>query len=228
MRNNFEYSKVLLHYCLEVRAPFLYASSAAVYGAGNIFKEDAQFERPLNVYGYSKVLFDNYVRRNLPRAKSQVCGFRYFNVYGPRESHKGAMSSVAFHFYNQIATDGRVRLFEGSGGYEDGQQRRDFVYVSDVVDVNLWFLDHPKRSGIYNVGTGRSQPFNDVAKAVIAYHGHGEIEFIALPDHLAGCYQNFTQADTSALRSAGYSREFKTIEEGVTEYCQWLGNADEQ
>lgn len=222
MQNNYEYSKVLLGYCLERRIPFLYASSASVYGAGTVFSERREHEQPLNVYGYSKFLFDQYVRRILPKAESQIVGFRYFNVYGPREQHKGGMASVAFHCHNQITESGVARLFEGCDGYGDGEQRRDFVYVGDAVAVNLWFMDHPEQSGIFNLGTGRSQPFNDVARAVIAHHGRGELQYIPFPDHLKGAYQSFTEADISALREAGYDAPFKTVEEGVAAYLDWL------
>ncbi|MHB8345586.1 MAG: ADP-glyceromanno-heptose 6-epimerase [Acidiferrobacterales bacterium] len=224
MRNNYEYSKVLLHYCLERRIPFIYASSASVYGGGRIFREDRSLEAPLNVYGYSKFLFDQHVRRIMPSATSQVVGLRYFNVYGPREQHKGSMASVAYHFNNQVLGGSRVRLFEGTDGYGNGEQRRDFVYVGDTCSVKLWFLDHPARSGIFNIGTGRSQSFNDVARAVIAWHGLGEIEYIPFPDQLQGRYQSFTQADIDALRAAGYPMPFKTVEQGVHEYMQWLNS----
>ncbi len=223
MQNNFEYSKSLLHYCLEHKIPYLYASSASVYGAGPNFKEERQFEKPLNVYGYSKFLFDQYVRRILPSAESQVVGFRYFNVYGPREQHKGSMSSVAYHLNNQLlAGDEVVRLFEGCDGYANGEQRRDFVYVDDVVDVNLWCFENPKCCGIFNLGTGRSQSFNDVANAVISYHGKGKLEYTPFPDHLKSSYQSFTKADIGALRTAGYSADFRTVEEGVHAYLAWL------
>jgi len=211
-----------LHYCLEHQASYLYASSASVYGDGKTFKESREFEEPLNVYGYSKFQFDQYVRRILPRAESQVVGFRYFNVYGPREQHKGSMASVAFHFNNQVRDEGRLKLFEGCDGYGNGEQRRDFIYVGDVIDVNLWFLDNPDKSGIFNVGTGRSQTFNDVANAVIAWHRQGEINYIPFPDHLRGRYQSFTEADISALRSVGYDRPFKSVEEGVRLYLDQL------
>lgn len=222
MRNNYEYSKTLLHYCLERGIPYHYASSAATYGMGRVFREEPGCEAPLNVYGYSKLLFDQYVRRLLPGAESQIVGFRYFNVYGPREQHKGGMASVAWHFHRQILADGRCRLFAGSDGYDDGEQRRDFIHVDDAVAVNLWFMEHPERSGIFNVGTGRSQTFNEVARAVIAHHGRGEIEYIPFPERLKGCYQSFTEADISALREAGYDRPFKTVEEGVADYLAWL------
>ncbi len=222
MRNNYAYSRALLHWCLRRRVPFLYASSASVYGAGPVFREAREHERPLNVYAYSKFLFDQHVRRVLPRAESQVVGFRYFNVYGPREQHKGQMASVAWHFHRQIAESGRCRLFEGSDGYGPGEQRRDFVHVDDAVAVALWFLDHPDRSGIFNVGTGRAQTFNEVARAVIAWHGRGEIEYVPFPEHLRGRYQSFTEADLTALRAAGCDVRFRPVEEGVPAYLDWL------
>ena len=222
MQNNYDYSKALLHYCLEQQIPYLYASSASVYGGGRIFKEDREFEAPLNMYAYSKFQFDQYVRRILPQAASQVAGFRYFNVYGPREGHKGTMSSVAFHLNTQILAGENPRLFEGCDGYGNGEQRRDFVYVGDVVDVNFWFLEHPDISGVFNLGTGKSQTFNDVARAAIKFHNKGEIEYIPFPDHLLGRYQSFTEADISALRAAGYQDPFMTVEEGVGEYMAWL------
>lgn len=222
MANNYDYSKTLLHYCMDARVSFIYASSAAVYGANSVFKEEPQYEAPLNVYGYSKLQFDNYVRRMVKRTTSQVVGLRYFNVYGPREQHKGSMASVAFHLNNQIKESGNVRLFEGCDGYGNGEQQRDFIYVGDTVAVNLWFWDHPAKGGIFNLGTGRSQPFNDVAKAVVAYHGQGKINYVPFPDHLRGRYQSFTQADMSALKRIGYDAPFKTVEQGVTEYMAWL------
>ena len=222
MQNNFEYSKLFLQWSLHRQVPFLYASSASVYGAGLIFREDPLNECPLNVYGYSKLAFDQYVRRLLPSAKSQIVGFRYFNVYGPREQHKEAMASVAYHFNNQLIRTGRVRLFEGSDGYGNGEQRRDFIHVEDVVSANLWFLDHPHLSGIFNLGTGRAQTFNEVAQAVIEWHGRGEIEYIPFPDHLRGRYQSFTEADLSILRDQGFKHTFKSVREGVISYLDWL------
>ncbi len=227
MKNNYEYSKSLLHYCLDNKIQYLYASSASVYGSGTVFSESREYEEPLNVYGYSKFLFDQYVRRHAKDAKSQVVGFRYFNVYGPREQHKGTMSSVAFHHSNQIQETGKVKLFEGYDGYGNGEQSRDFVYVGDAVAVNLWFMQNPDKSGIFNLGTGNSQPFNDIAKAVIKFHQKGEIEYIPFPDHLKGVYQSFTEADITALRTAGYDAPFKSVEEGVTEYLQWLQDRSE-
>lgn len=223
MNNNYEYSKQLLHYALQHKIPFIYASSAAVYGAGKVFKEERVYEAPLNVYGYSKWQFDEYVRRLLPTAKSQIVGLRYFNVYGPRENHKGTMASVAFHHYKQIHEKGSVQLFEGCDGFGNGEQRRDFVYVDDVVAVNLFFFKHPAISGIYNCGTGASEPFNHIAQAVIKHNNQvGEIQYIPFPEHLKGHYQSFTQADISALRAVGYDQPFKTVAEGVAAYCDWL------
>ncbi len=222
MENNYAYSQTLLHRCLEHRVPFIYASSAAVYGASAAFGEDPANEKPLNVYGYSKLQFDRYVRRVAAEPRSQVVGLRYFNVYGPREQHKGSMASVAFHFNKQLLADGEVRLFEGSGGYADGEQRRDFVYVDDVCAVNLWFLDNPGVSGVFNTGTGRAQTFNDVANAVIGFHGRGAIRYIPFPEHLEGAYQSYTEADLAALRGTGCNVAFRPVEEGVRDYLHEL------
>ncbi|MGI9248810.1 MAG: ADP-glyceromanno-heptose 6-epimerase [Woeseiaceae bacterium] len=222
MKNNYSYSQRLLHHCLEHRTPYIYASSAAVYGGSKQFVEDPIFENPLNVYGYSKLQFDRYVRRVAAKPESQVVGLRYFNVYGPGEQHKGSMASVAFHFNNQILEDGEVRLFSGSDGYEDGEQLRDFVYVDDVCEVNLWFLDNPGVSGIFNTGTGRAQSFNDVANAVIKWHEKGKISYISFPDHLKGAYQSFTQADLTQLRASGCDVDFRPVESGVKDYLDQL------
>ncbi len=237
MENNYRYSLSLLDWCLEQEVQLLYASSAATYGGSSVFKEERQYEAPLNVYGYSKFLFDQIVRQRLPEAGSQVVGFRYFNVYGPRESHKGRMASVAFHHFNQYRAEGKVKLFEGCDGYANGEQQRDFVYVKDVAKVNLYFLDHPEKSGIFNLGTGRAQSFNDVAVATVnscraaegkpalfleAMVQQGLVEYVAFPEALKGKYQSFTQADLSKLRSAGYGDEFATVAEGVADYVQFL------
>ncbi len=224
MANNYDYSKAVLHWCAERQVPFLYASSASVYGSGLVFREERQYERPINMYAYSKFQFDQYVRRLKlkPGFDTQIVGFRYFNVYGPREQHKGGMSSTAFHFNNQLNESGVARLFAGSDGYGDGEQRRDFVYIDDVVDVNLWFLDHPDKSGIFNLGTGHSQSFNEMADAVLKWHGRGEKTYIPFPEHLKGAYQSFTEADISQLRAAGYTKEFHTVNTGVPAYLDWL------
>ena len=233
MENNYRYSKTLLDWCQEAEVPLLYASSASVYGAGAEFREERACERPLNVYGYSKFLFDQLVRRALPAKTAQIAGFRYFNVYGPNEAHKGRMASVAFHAYNQLAAAGKVQLFEGSAGYGNGEQRRDFVHVDDVVDVNLWFLEHRELSGIFNCGSGRAQTFNQLAAATInSVQGtdhtarelaqRGFIEYIPFPAGLKERYQSFTEADLSRLRAAGYRGEFKTVEHGVASYVNEL------
>ena len=237
MRNNYSYSVTLLQHCQNNDVPLLYASSAAVYGGSTIFKEAREHEAPLNVYGYSKFLFDEYVRRALPERTAQIAGFRYFNVYGPREQHKGRMASVAHHFFHQYRANGRVKIFEGSAGYAAGEQRRDFVSVDDVVAVNLEFLDHPERCGIFNLGTGNAESFNAVAAATInairRADGHpplalpelvrdGAIEYVPFPPQLVGRYQSFTEADTTKLRAAGYRTPFLTVEQGVGRYVERL------
>jgi len=221
MENNYTYSKELLHYCLKLKIPFIYASSAAVYGTGENFREARENEAPVNVYGYSKYLFDEYVRRFVTEPESQVAGLRYFNVYGPREQHKGSMASVAWHLNQQIQASGKVRLFEGSGGYANGDQRRDFIHVDDVVKINLWMLEN-SASGIVNVGTGASRPFNDVAKAIVSWHGEGQVEYIEFPEHLKDSYQSFTEADISSLRQMGYKNDFLSVEDGVKQYLDVL------
>lgn len=238
MENNYRYSMILLDWCLDQDVQFLYASSAATYGGSSVFKEERQYEAPLNVYGYSKFLFDQVVRQRLAGGvSSQVVGFRYFNVYGPRETHKGRMASVAFHHFNQFRADGKVKLFEGSHGYGPGEQQRDFVFVGDVAKVNLFFLDHPEKSGIFNLGSGRAQSFNDVAVATVngcrALRGEsrlglaqlleqGLLEYVPFPDALKGKYQAFTQGDLAKLREAGYAAPMATVEEGVAQYVEWL------
>lgn len=222
MQNNYEFSKSLLHYCLGQSITFIYASSAATYGTTKQFTENREYEGPLNVYGYSKWQFDQYVRSLNLSNESQVVGLRYFNVYGPREQHKGSMASVAFHLHNQLLNGEDPKLFEGCDGYEDGGQLRDFIYVDDVVAVNLWLFENPQVSGIFNVGTGKAQSFKDVADAVIEFHQKGQIEYIPFPEHLKGNYQSYTQADMNKLREAGYNASFKTVQEGVALYLAWL------
>jgi ADP-L-glycero-D-manno-heptose 6-epimerase len=223
LNDNYEYSKALYAFAIARGTALIYASSASVYGMGPVFREDPALEKPLNLYAWSKVLFDRWVRRHAASARSQVVGLRYFNVYGPRESHKGEMASVAWKNHLQLRDGDVVRLFESSDGYGPGEQRRDFVYVDDVAAVNLWFLDHPRASGIFNVGSGRAQTFNDVARAVIAHHGRGRIEYVPFPDALRGSYQSFTQADISALRAAGCDMPFLSVEEGVSRYLKDFG-----
>jgi ADP-L-glycero-D-manno-heptose 6-epimerase len=237
MQNNYQYSRALLEFCAMDKIPFLYASSAAVYGASTSFRVARECEGPLNVYGYSKYLFDCYVHRSWSELSAQVVGLRYFNVYGEREQHKGRMASVAFHFFNQYRASGSVKLFEGSGGYGNGEQRRDFVSVEDVVKINLHFLDNPGKSGIFNAGTGAAQSFNEVAVASVnacrkaenqpamalaEMQREGVIQYIPFPPDLRGKYQSFTEADISSLREAGYAEPLLTVEQGVARYCDKL------
>ena len=222
MQNNYEYSKILLHYCVEHSIPFIYASSGSVYGINSKFTESEENELPVNIYGYSKYLFDIYVRQFALTAKSLVVGLRYFNVYGPREQHKKSMASVVFHINDQLLTSGTVRLFKGSGGYDNGEQRRDFIHVDDVISVNLWIMNNTVPNGIYNVGTGESHSFNDIADAVIKWHGHGNIKYIDFPERLENSYQSYTQADISSLRNAGYVKDFIPLVQGVNDYLEWL------
>ncbi|WP_438467348.1 ADP-glyceromanno-heptose 6-epimerase [Marinomonas sp. PE14-40] len=219
---NYQYSKAVLDYCLEHKVPFSYASSASVYGAGPIFKEERSHEKPLNMYAFSKFQFDQYIRNILPNAESQIVGFRYFNVYGPREQHKDSMASVAFHLRNQVLAGENPKLFGAYDGYEAGGQSRDFIYVEDLVTTKLWFLDNPQASGIYNLGTGQAEPFKTIATTVISHYEKGEIEYIDFPDHLKGAYQSFTQADISKLREAGYQGDFRDLATGVKDYMTWL------
>lgn len=237
MDNNYRVTVELFDYCQTHKVPLIYASSAAVYGAGPVYVESLENERPLNVYGYSKFLFDQVVRARFQSLTAQVVGLRYFNVYGPQEQHKGRMASVAFHNMNQFLAEGYVRLFGGWDGYGDGGQMRDFISVHDVVDVNLHFLDHPETSGIFNCGTGRAQPFNDVAAAVVNAMRNiqgktdlsledlvkqGLLRYDSFPDDLKGRYQSYTQADVSALRLAGFTAPMRDVETGVSEYVHQL------
>lgn len=236
LENNFTYSKALYHFCTRHNAQYIYASSASVYGGGRAFAESPKNESALNAYAWSKLLFDQFIRRQ-PAAGFQCAGLRYFNVYGPREQHKGRMASVAWHFFNQYQKDGRVRLFEGTGGYADGEQQRDFISVEDVVKINLFLMSNPSVSGIYNAGTGRGWSFNDVAVAVInacrRHRGEAqttleqarserEITYIPMPPALRGKYQSYTRADLKKLRGAGYAEEFLDIEQGVGRYVDEL------
>jgi ADP-L-glycero-D-manno-heptose 6-epimerase len=221
LENNFTYSKELLHWALDRRVPMVYASSASVYGAGQTCVEEPAYERPLNVYAYSKLLFDQYVRRHLAAARSTVVGLRYFNVYGPGEHHKGRMASMVYQLHDQLARTGVARLFEGTDGYAAGEQRRDFVFVGDVVAVNLFFGEGGLiKHGIFNVGTGQSRSFNDIAGTLLLLLGQGKIQYIPFPESLRGKYQSFTQSDISQLRAAGFEQPFTSLEEGIRQLCQ--------
>lgn len=223
LQNNFEYSKTLLHYAQEKNIPFIYASSAAIYGLKRECIEKRGYEDPKSVYALSKFLFDQYVRGILPHAKSQIMGLRYFNVYGPHEAHKNGMASPISQFNRQLLETGKIRLFQGSGPYADGEQRRDFIHVKDVVHINLWFLKNPTIRGIVNVGTGRAHSFNDVAKIVLDWHKLGMIEYIPFPDELRGVYQHYTQANLRQLHTVlQYAHDFVPLDEGIPHYLKWL------
>lgn len=215
MDNNYNYSKLMAHFALERNIPFIYASSASVYGISTRFGEEPANEKPLHIYGYSKLLFDRYIQRLLPDFKTTVVGLRYFNVYGPWEAHKGRMASIFFNLYHQLKETGQANLFEGTDGYGDGEQRRDFIFVNDVAEVNLALADGPVTKGVFNLGTGQSRSFRDVAEQLIKLNRKGTIQYIPFPDELRGKYQSFTEADVSALRQAGYTKPFTTLEEGI-------------
>ena len=221
MDNNYTYSKEVLHFALDRKIPLVYASTAATYGLSETFTEIEANERPLNVYGYSKLVFDNYVRRLMPEMKSTVVGLRYFNVYGPREQHKGRMASVIHHFTKQMKETGVIRMFEGSGGYANGEQRRDFVFVNDLARINIFFAGllpsspHKPVHAVVNAGTGEARTFKAVAEALMQVHGPAKIEYIPFPGDLKNRYQHFTEADIAGLRKAGYSSAFTSLEDGV-------------
>ena len=222
--NNYQYSLDLLHYCENNKTRFIYASSAAVYGNSTNFDESPENEKPINIYAKSKLLLDNYARTRFGAAQIQIVGLRYFNVYGRGEVHKGHMASVGYHFNKQLRETGVMKLFEGTDGYNDGGQERDFIHVDDIISINLWFMKHPDVSGIYNVGTGNPRTFNDVASSVESWHKHGEIEYIDFPQKLRGKYQSYTKADLQLLRKAGCKHEFTSLESGMTNYLNWLNS----
>lgn len=222
MRTNYDFSRHLLRYATSRRVPLIYASSASVYGAGREFRVSEECERPINVYAFSKLMFDRHVRQQAAGFRSPVIGFRYFNVYGPGEAHKGRMASVIHHFREQLKAGDEIRLFRGCGGFGDGEQRRDFIHVDDIVAANLWAWQAGGKSGIHNLGTGVARSFNDVAGAVLKWHGRGRITYIPFPEQLAGSYQSFTEADLSGLRAAGYDAAFIPIEVGVPRYLDTL------
>lgn len=223
MKNNYEYSRDVLHFCLDGSIPFVYASSASVYGRGlHGFSEQPKCEGALNVYAFSKMQFDRYVRQLLPEMKSQVVGLRFFNVFGPQEMHKGKMASIAYQLYNQLTSSGVAKLFTGVDGYPDGGQLRDFIYVKDVVKVCLFFWEHRDKKGIFNCGTGKARSFNDVANSIIKHRGTGKIEYIPFPEGLRGKYQSFTEADTTELLAMGYNRGFMELEAAIADYCTYL------
>lgn len=224
MRNNLEYTKAVCTFARQKRARFINASSAATYGDGaQGFDDDVsslQTLRPLNMYGYSKHLFDLWARRN--NILDEIVCLKYFNVYGPNEQHKGDMRSVVNKAFHQIMDKGAMQLFKSNTPeYEDGGQQRDFIYIKDCVDVMWWLAGHNEVNGIFNLGTGRARSWNDLVTAV--FHALGKpanIEYVPMPGHLAGKYQNFTQAAMQRLRASGYDRPFTTLEDGVADYVK--------
>ncbi len=232
MDTNFRASRLLLEFCDRVQIPLVYASSASVYGASFLGDsetlEDSVNEHPLNVYGYSKLVFDQHVRMNLigrTEKKATVIGLRYFNVYGPNEGHKGSMASVMYHFNKQLLSDGVVHLFKGSHGYDSGEQRRDFVHVDDVVNTTIWAVDQPSSSsGVYNCGSGIAETFNTVGNAVVEFHGRGRLEYVQFPPKLLSAYQANTQANMNRLREIGYVAPYKSVNNGIEEYLAWLNS----
>lgn len=260
MENNYEFSKKILNFAVNNNIRFIYASSAAVYGDGSKgFKESNECESPLNIYGYSKLIFDNYVRKLIEfsgkfrkakfygdleyenedfyqflkyidldikllqkRKLPQIVGLRYFNVYGPYEAHKNKMASVIYHFYNQIKNGNKIKLFEGSKEF-----KRDFIFVEDVIDVNMFFMDNQNISGIFNCGTGKERSFYDIALIMKKLFPNTSIEFIPFPEKLSGKYQKFTKADITLLKNAGYKDKFTSLEEGIVKYINYLENGSE-
>ncbi len=232
MDNNFQYTKEVLAFAIRQGAPLVVASTAAVYGLSGPgrFTPSLENERPLNIYGYSKLVFDHYLRNRIALGQVPITAvaLRYFNVYGPREQHKGRMASVMHHFTRQMKETGKVRLFQGSGGYGDGEQRRDFVYVRDLARLNMFFAQvgpYAPRAGeaattyrgVVNAGVGVSRSFNDVARALMAVHGQTPIEYIPFPADLEGRYQHFTEADLTGLRALGCDLEMTPLEEGIVQ-----------
>ena len=223
LKNNYECSKILYNWCQENKTPMIYASSASVYGKGDLgFQEKLSCEKPINLYAYSKFLFDQYVRINENKRTAQVVGLRYFNVYGPREQHKGNMASTIFHFNKQILSNEEAKVFKGNGKIKNGEHKRDFVYVEDCADLNFWFFKNPQISGIFNVGTGKAETFNEVANSIISWHKRGKINYIEFPENLLDAYQNYTQADLNSLKATNCPIKFRNIQNGIKDYLEWL------
>lgn len=223
MKNNYEYSKDLMNFAIKKNIRFIYASSASVYGSGkNGFREEAECEGPINMYAFSKFSFDNYVREVNRNCSKKIVGLRFFNVFGPNECHKNKMASVMYHFYYQLKKNNEVKLFEGINGVENGEQKRDFVYVKDIVKVILFFLKNTDKNGIFNCATGIAHSYNEVASSLIKLNNGGKIKYIKFPEELVGKYQTYTQADLSKLRAVGYKDEFTTLESAIDDYCKYL------
>ncbi len=226
LENNYRCSRSICEYALGRGVRLVLASSAATYGDGSAGYSDdpgrAASLRPLNMYGMSKHLFDLWALRHGHYAR--VAGLKFFNVYGPREAHKGEMRSVVHKAYHEVLRTGTITLFRSDrSDYADGMQKRDFVYVGDAVEMILHFVEHPWANGLFNCGTGRARTWLDLAHAVFAAMGREpRINWIDLPAHLAGKYQYFTEADLARVRGAGYAREFTALEDGVRRYVEWL------
>lgn len=224
MDNNYNYTKELAKYCVEKNIRFIYASSAATYGDGSLGFDDDESKietlRPLNMYGYSKQLFDLWAKRN--SILDRIVGIKYFNVYGPNEYHKGDMRSVVHKAFEQVRDTGKVRLFKSlNPAYKDGEQMRDFVYIKDAVDMTLYFLENPDRNGIFNVGAGKARTWNDLVVSLFDAVGKPvNIEYFDLPSHLAEKYQYFTEANLSKIRTAGYKKSTTELEAGVNDYVK--------
>jgi len=232
MQNNFTFSKLLADFCLKNSIPMVYASSASVYGDAQNFVESKN-EKALNYYAYSKLLFDEYIRnKNINSFKSQIVGLRYFNVYGPYEEHKSRMASVIFHFYNQLKKNKRISIFEGSHGLKNGEHKRDFIHVDNVVDMNLWFFKNSQLSGIFNCGTSEANSYNKIADTIIDYFKKNKndfnlkyddyISYIKFPEDLKNRYQPFTKSSNESIKSKSYDNKFYSIEQGVNKYLKYL------
>ncbi|MBI5265637.1 MAG: ADP-glyceromanno-heptose 6-epimerase [candidate division Zixibacteria bacterium] len=223
---NSNYSKVLFDYAAQQSSRFIYASSAATYGDGSQgYNDQEENLHPINCYGYSKHLFDQWVRNSVTRPPQWV-GLKFFNVFGPGEDHKGPMASVVYHGYNQILRDGRLRLFESHRpGIAHGEQKRDFVSVHDVVNVLMFMMNHHGVSGIANVGAGAARSFNDLGHALFAaLKRPPAIEYFPMPEHLRKQYQYWTQADLTTLRGMGYRDAFTPIEQAVSDYVNFMAS----
>ncbi len=224
LNNNYEYTKSLAKYSVKNKIRFVYASSAATYGDGSLGFNDVDELclklKPLNMYGYSKNLFDTWALKN--NLLDKIAGIKFFNVYGPNEYHKGDMRSVVHKAFGQILETGKVRLFKSqNSNYKDGGQMRDFVYVKDAVDMTLFFLQHKDKNGIFNVGSGEARTWNDLVKAIFkAMHRPRNIEYIDLPEHLVEKYQYFTEANLTKIKNAGYIQPSHALEDGVKDYVQ--------
>jgi ADP-L-glycero-D-manno-heptose 6-epimerase len=224
LKNNYQYTQKLAEYSLKNNVRFIYASSAATYGDGNSGfddnEENLEILKPLNMYGYSKSIFDVWAKKQ--KILDKIAGLKYFNVYGPNEYHKGDMRSVVHKAFEQIRNTGKVKLFKSyHPDYKDGEQKRDFIYIKDAVDMTLWFLDNPDKNGIYNIGSGKARSWNDLVKAIFsAMDRQANIEYIDMPENLVEKYQYFTEAKLDKIKKAGFTISLHSLENGVTDYVK--------